>query len=288
MRPMVNLPCVHPSALASTCSGCGVGVFPGAGCGARAGYTALLRTLAACAVAFLVASCATIPDSRDRDYGDPFEHTNRIVFNANSAVDDAVGKPLAEAYRTMFPPFVRDRIRSFIDNLTEPRVLLNDMLQMRVNAAGITLSRFLINSTFGLGGLFDVAGDNGLPRQTGDFGETLYVWGVGSGPYLVLPLVGPSNVRDAFGLAVDLYTTPPAHLIPGTTGLYVTIGTYAVAGIDLRARNIETLDQIKAGAIDYYAQLGSLARQHRDAQLRAARGVADQPQELVDPGESPE
>jgi phospholipid-binding lipoprotein MlaA len=236
----------------------------------------------------LLAGCATMPDPRDHDYGDPFERTNRVVFNANDAIDATVGKPIAEAYLATVPPFVRDRIRAFIDNLTEPCVLLNDMLQMRINAAGMTLSRFIINSTLGLGGLFDVAGENGLPRQSGDFGETLYVWGVGSGPYLVLPFVGPSNVRDAFGLAVDLYTTPPAHLIAGSTGVYVTVGTYAVAGIDLRARNIETLDQIKAGAIDYYAQLGSLARQHREAQLRAARGLSDQPQELVDPGASPE
>ena len=238
--------------------------------------------------ALLTFGCATIPDPRDHDYGDPFERTNRVIFNANTAIDDHVIEPMAEAYRAVVPPFVRDRIRAFIDNLAELRVLLNDLLQMRINAAGITLSRFLINTTLGLAGMFDIAGDNGLPRQTGDFGETLYVWGFGSGPYLVLPLLGPSNVRDAFGLAVDLYTTPPAHLFSGNTGLYVNLGIYTLSGFDLRARNIETIEQIKAGAIDYYAQLGSLARQHRNAQLRAARGLEDQPQELVDPGASPD
>jgi len=110
------------------------------------------------------------------------------------------------------------------------------------------------------------------------------VWGVASGPYLVLPLLGPSNFRDAFGSVVDFYTTPPAHLVPGASGWWITAGTYAVSGIDLRARNIETLDQIKEHALDYYAQFRSIARQHREGQIRAARGLAEQPDDLVDPG----
>jgi len=182
------------------------------------------------------------------------------------------------------PQFVRDRIRAFIDNLQEPRIFVNDMLQLRINAAGFTFARFYVNSTLGLGGLFDIASENGLARQTGDFGQTLAVWGVDGGPYLVLPLFGPSNFRDAFGLAVDLYTTPPAHLIAGTTGTWITVGTYVVSGIDLRSRNIETLEQIKANALDYYAQFRSIARQYRDGQIRAARGLAEQPDDLVDPG----
>jgi len=248
----------------------------------------LVHGVAALLMGAALAGCATVPSARDQENNDPFEPTNRAVFDMNTAIDTRVIKPVAEAYRAIFPPFVRDRIRMFIDNLTEPRILVNDLLQLRINAAGTTFGRFFINSTFGLAGLFDPAGEHGLPKQTGDFGETLYVWGVASGPYLVLPLFGPSKVRGAFGLAVDLYTTPPAHFFPGSAGVWVNVGVYTVSGFDLRARNIETLDQIKANALDEYAQFRSIARQYRDAQLRDARGVTEQPQELVDPGATPE
>lgn len=255
------------------------------GDGPRAQF--LLR-VAALALCIALAGCATSPGTREHENNDPFEPANRVVFNANDAIDAGLIKPIADAYRTLFPQFVRDRIRAFVDNLTEPRVFANDLLQLRVNAAGITFGRFFINSTLGVAGMFDVAVENGLPRQTGDFGETLYMWGVDSGPYLVLPLFGPSNVRDAFGLGVDLFTTPPAHLFAGSAGVWVNVGVYTASGFDLRSRNIETLDEIKASALDYYSQFRSIARQYREAELRAARGLADPPEELVDPGAPPD
>ena len=233
-----------------------------------------------------LAGCATTSGPRDRENVDPLEPMNRAVFDANDAIDTAVLKPIAEGYRTVVPLFFRDRIRAFIDNLQEPRIFVNNLLQLRINDAGYTFARFYVNSTLGIAGLFDVASEHDLPRQTGDFGQTLAVWGVDSGPYLVLPLFGPSNVRDAFGSVVDFYTTPPAHLVPGATGWWITAGTYAVSGIDLRSRNIETLDQIKEHALDYYAQFRSIARQYRDGQIRAARGLAEQPDDLTDPGAS--
>ncbi len=242
------------------------------------------RILSASLLCAALAGCASMSEPRDRENNDPLEPVNRLVFNANDAIDTAILRPVAETYGAVVPQFVRDRIRAFIANLQEPRIFANNLLQLRINDAGFTFARFYVNSTLGLAGLFDVASEHGLPRQTGDFGETLYTWGVDSGPYLVLPLFGPSNVRDAFGLAVDLYTTPPAHLIAGSTGTWITVGTYVVSGIDLRWRNIETLDQIKANALDYYAQFRSIARQHRDGQLRAARGLVEEPQELADPG----
>ena len=242
------------------------------------------RAVAAFLLCAVLAGCASMSGSRSDENNDPFEPVNRAVFNANDAIDMAILKPLAEGYRAVVPQFVRDRIRAFVDNLQEPRIFANNLLQGRVDAAGITFARFYVNTLLGLAGLFDVASGRDLPRQTGDFGETLYFWGADSGPYLVLPLFGPSNVRDSFGLAVDLYTTPPAHLFAGTTGLWVNAGVYTVSGFDLRARNIETLDQIKANALDYYAQFRSIARQHREGQLRAARGLAEQPDDLVDPG----
>ena len=231
-----------------------------------------------------LSGCATTSGTRDRWNDDPLEPMNRAVFDANDAIDTAVLKPIAEGYREAVPQFFRDRIRAFVDNLQEPRIFVNNLLQLRINEAGFTFARFYVNSTLGLAGLFDVASAHDLPRQTGDFGQTLAVWRVDSGPYLVLPLLGPSNFRDAFGAAVDFYTTPPAHLVPGATGWWITAGTYAVSGIDLRARNIETLDQIKEHALDYYAQFRSIARQYRDGQIRAARGLAEQPDDLTDPG----
>ncbi len=244
-------------------------------------FPASFVAMALCAA---LAGCATAPGTRDSGNDDPFEPVNRIVFNANDAVDTAVIRPMAEAYRTAVPQFVRDRIKAFVDNLQEPRIFANNLLQLRINDAGFTFARFYVNSTLGLLGLFDIASEHGLPKQTGDFGETLYVWGVDSGPYLVLPLFGPSNPRDLFGLGVDLYTTPPAHLLPGNSGIWFNVGVDVVSGFDLRSRNIETLDQIKAHALDYYAQFRSIVRQHREAQLRAARGLTDAPEELIDPG----
>jgi phospholipid-binding lipoprotein MlaA len=240
--------------------------------------------LAATALCAALAGCATMSATRDGENNDPLEPVNRIVFNANDAVDSAVIRPTAEAYRAVVPQFIRDRIKAFVDNLQEPRIFANNLLQLRINDAGFTFARFYVNSTLGLAGLFDVASEHGLPKQTGDFGETLYVWGVDSGPYLVLPLFGPSNPRDLFGLGVDLYTTPPAHLLPGNTGIWFNVGVDAVSAFDLRSRNIESLDQIKANALDYYAQFRSIVRQHRDAQLRAAKGLTEPPQDLVDPG----
>ena len=243
-----------------------------------------LRAFAALSLCAVLAGCASTSGTREDGNNDPFEPVNRAVFDANDAIDVAILKPLAEGYRAVVPQFVRDRIRAFVDNLQEPRIFANNLLQGRVDAAGITFGRLFVNTLLGVGGLFDVASGRDLPRQTGDFGETLYFWGAGTGPYLVLPLFGPSNVRDAFGLGVDLYTTPPAHWFAGTTGLWVNVGLSTVNGFDLRSRNIETLDQIKANALDYYVQFRSIARQYREGQLRAARGLAEHPDDLVDPG----
>ena len=211
------------------------------------------------------------------------EPLNRLVFDTNTALDDAFIKPLADTYRAIVPEFVRDRIRSVIDNLAEPRIFANDLLQGRGDAAGITFSRFFLNTTVGVGGMFDIASTRGLARQSGDFGQTLYMWGVGDGPYVVLLFFGPSNVRDAFGLGVDLFTTPPALVVTGHAGTVTNMAVGTVDGMDLRSRNIETLDEIKASALDYYTHLKSIVRQKREAELREARGIRSEPQELIDP-----
>jgi phospholipid-binding lipoprotein MlaA len=213
------------------------------------------------------------------------------VFKANDAVDGAVIKPVAKGYQSVFPQWVRDRLRHFFDNLTEPRVLTHAFLQVRVNAAGTTLTRFVVNSTAGVFGLFDVASDFGLPRQTGDFGQTLARWGVGEGPYVVLPIFGPSNLRDAVGLSGDLFTdfyvNPAGYLVTGTAATGWNVGQGVTSGVDLRARNIDTVDALQASSLDNYAQMRSITRQRRIAEVREAKGLANEPEELTDPGAAP-
>ena len=231
-----------------------------------------------------LAACASAPTTAGENANpDPLEPMNRAVFGFNMTVDRAVLEPTARAYRAIVPGVVRDRIRSFIDNLAEPRIFVNDVLQGRGDAAGITFARFFVNTTAGLAGLFDQATGGGLTRQSGDFGQTLYTWGVADGPYLVLPFFGPSNVRDAAGLGVDLYTTPPSSLLGGENAKGVEWGMAVVDGIDQRERNIEVIEEIKKSALDLYAHMRSLWRQHRASELRAARGEAQSPEELVDP-----
>ena len=232
-----------------------------------------------------VAGCAGM-GAGQRSSDDPLEPLNRAVFDVNAALDDSLIRPVAEAYRATVPEFVRDRIRSFIDNLAEPRIFVNDVLQGRFNAAGFTFARFFANTLVGVGGLYDFATTQGLARQSGDFGQTLSAWGVGDGPYIVLLFFGPSNVRDTLGLGVDLATTPPALVINDSTARLVNIVLGVFDGVDLRSRNLETLDEIKASALDPYTHLKSITRQYRAAQLREARGLEAAPDELTDP-ESP-
>ena len=252
---------------------------------------AVSRCVAALGMLAVFAGCASQPRGTNSDPHDPLESINRSVFKANNAVDGAVIKPVAKGYQSVVPQWVRDRVRHFFDNLTEIRVLTNAFLQVRINAAGTTFTRFLVNSTAGAFGLFDVATDFNLPRQTGDFGQTLARWGVGEGPYLVLPIVGPSNLRDAVGLSGDLYTdfyiNPAGYLVTGTAATGWNVGQATTSGIDLRARNIDTVDALQASSLDYYAQMRSITRQRRTAEVQEAKGLTSEPEELTDPGAAP-
>ena len=245
-------------------------------------------SIVALASCIALAGCAVMPGGDRASLDDPLEPVNRVVLDTNTALDNAVIKPVAEIYRKIVPPFVRDHIRSVIDNLAEPRIFVNELLQRRADAAGITLARFFLNTTLGIAGLFDLATGRGLPKQSGDFGQTLYTWGIADGPYLVLLFFGPSNLRDAFGLGVDMLTTPPALVVTGHAGFVTGLAVGTVDGIDLRSRNIESLDEIIASALDYYSLLKSITRQRRLVELREALGVESEPKELIDPGTSAE
>jgi len=243
----------------------------------------LVLVLAAVAA---LGGCASVP-AGGASPGDPLEPLNRQVFAFNDALDTKVIKPVAQAYLRAVPEFLRDRIRAFIDNLAEPRIWVNDVLQARFNAAGMTFTRFVANTILGVGGFFDYASSHGFPRQSGDFGQTLYAWGVDSGPYLVLLFLGSSNVRDTIGLGVDFATTPPALVVRGHDAAVASFAIGVVSGIDVFSRNVDALDALKASSLDYYTHFRSVFNQHRAAVLREARAPREAPGTETEPGATP-
>ena len=210
-----------------------------------------------------LAGCADTPTQEN----DPFEPTNRVIFDVNDAVDEAIARPVATAYVEVVPEFARDSVHNFLFNLDAPVTLVNDVLQGEIDRAAHTLARIMINTTIGLGGLIDVAADMDVPPHTEDFGQTLAVYGVGEGPYLVLPLLGPSNPRDGIGMAVDIFFDP-LHYASYDNKAFWSIMRFGGTALDTRARNIDALDAVQRGAIDYYAAIRSLYRQQRENEIR--------------------
>jgi phospholipid-binding lipoprotein MlaA len=187
------------------------------------------------------------------------------VFEFNRVVDGLVIEPAARMYRMFFPQIVRQGIDNVIANLAAPAVFANDLLQGEFERAEMTLGRFMLNTTLGLGGIIDIGAHVGMPeRHYEDFGQTLAVWGVGSGPYLVLPILGPSNPRDALGMGVDFLFDAFAFMAPTEAPL----GRSATAGVSLREANIETLAELERTSLDFYASMRTLYRQMRAAEIR--------------------
>jgi phospholipid-binding lipoprotein MlaA len=237
----------------------------------------------------ILGGCASVPTdpaarAEFKANNDPFEPLNRRTFAFNLALDRVLIKPLALGYRRILPAKGRDALRHLLDNLNEPLVLANTILQGRPKSAGTTVCRFLVTSTVGFGGLVDVAGSDGLPKQTGDFGQTLWVWGTPDGPYLILPVFGPSNPRDGIGTGVDSYFDPFRYAAREYGfGSPVVVGRLVIDGIDKRARNIDAIDEMQKESVDYYASLRSLYRQNREAELRGdAKGAPPPLPDLYD------
>jgi phospholipid-binding lipoprotein MlaA len=230
----------------------------------------------------LLAGCASTRQDPSAEIADPYEATNRAVLRSNQAV---LG-PVARAFHAVLPDPVHDRLSDFDANLKEPRIFANDLLQFRLDAAAKTAGRFVINTTFGIGGFYDLAGHEGLPQQSGDFGQTLYVWGVNSGPYLVLPVFGPSNARDAVGLGVDIATDPVGWALATQFGHAANVG---VTGLDF-ATQVDQLKQAEDTSVDFYSFLRSSYDQSRRAQLREAVGLpnlVDTPADFATPADVP-
>jgi phospholipid-binding lipoprotein MlaA len=240
------------------------------------------RLLAFCVlVALDLAGCATRPPDSDPDAladyeqtNDPLEPTNRVFYAINNGLDTVILRPAALAYRYVVPGLVRDGVHHVLANIGSPVQLANDVLEAKPRRAGETTMRFLINTTVGVLGIFDVATKWGYPDHDADFGITLALWGVPEGPFLFLPVLGPSDPRDAAGFGANILIDPftwigtgPNH--PGWTAF--TWSRFGLNAVDARERVLDSLDQIKKTALDPYATFRSLYRQHRHAQIEDAR-----------------
>lgn len=215
----------------------------------------------------MLGACAEVPtDPIDREVydeaNDPGEPTNRVIFSGNQWVDRNALQPVARAYQDSVPGGIRNVVRNFGQNLQQPFVLANDVLQGNMSRAWNTTQRFVVNSTVGGAGLFDVASDWDLPPHDADFGQTLGVWGVGSGPAVQLPLLGPSNLRDTAGTVVGLFGNPVSY-VPGMGPVHAV--SRGLDAVDSRARLLTTTDDLEKNSVDYYATLRSLYAQDRTA-----------------------
>lgn len=227
---------------------------------------------ASCLAAALLglSGCATPPDPRDTqsvaefdEANDPAEPLNRAIFALNRGLDAALLKPAAGMYEHLIPPSVRAAVHNILANLKSPVILFNDALQGDGKAAGNTASRFAINTILGLGGIGDPATDLGYPAREEDFGQTLAIWGADEGPYLMLPILGPSNPRDAVGKAVDFLIDPFSRYAANSNRDYANYARTSVNATDDRARNMRNLDDIEHASLDFYATVRSLYRQKR-------------------------
>lgn len=228
-----------------------------------------------------------LADASIDEPNDPLETFNRFVFAINETLDVFVFKPIAATYRFLVPPVVRDSFRNFIRNVETPVVLINDLLQGETYRAEATMARFMINTTVGVAGFADVASDSGWDYHSEDFGQTLGTWGAGPGPYLVLPILGPSNLRDGFGRLVDKFFDPLTYLgFVYDEANVASLAVTAVGGIDLRSRNIETLEELQRDAVDFYARIRSVYLQRRVDEINNGEIRDDLPTPGLSQGES--
>ena len=233
-----------------------------------AAATLLARAPAIVSILFLVA-CASVPTDPEAraEYeraNDPAEPTNRAIFAGNQFVDRNALKPVARAYEDYVPGGVRTSLHNFVSNLREPGIAVNDVLQANFGRAWNTTQRFVINTTVGGAGFFDVATDWDRPRHDADFGQTFGVWGIGPGPSVQLPLFGPSNARDAVGKAVS-FVANPLGFIPGGTMSTIDMAGTGVGAVDGRAELLSVTDKLEQTSVDYYATLRSIEAQRRAA-----------------------
>jgi phospholipid-binding lipoprotein MlaA len=234
--------------------------------------------LGLCAAA-LTACASTPPTPEALANNDPYEAINRETLKFNAKIDKYFVIPTVGLYFLTVPPAGRRGVHNFLGHLSLPIIFVNDVLQGETERGAQSLGRIVINSTLGLGGFFDPAAKMGIPGHGEDMGQTLASHGVKEGPYLVLPFFGPSNPRDAFGLATD-WTIDPTNLIPMKQHIWWAAGRGYFTLLDLRSQNYQTLLGIQRSSVDYYASLRNFYRQYREEQIR--NGRKPDPAELPD------
>jgi phospholipid-binding lipoprotein MlaA len=227
------------------------------------------RKVIALGFAAVVAGCAT-PGPNGAADNDPFEPLNRAVFRFDEKFDKYVVLPVADIYIYHLPARVRESFHNVMANADLPVTFVNDVLQGKLDRAGVSLGRFAANTTVGLGGLFDVAANWGLPAHQSDFGQTLALWGVGEGPFLVLPVIGPEPPRDLLGDAVDVAMHPLAWEPEGLSmgeRIGIVLGVGAADRFEHNARNIYLRQQLGTDSLDPYATMRSSFRQARAREI---------------------
>ena len=221
-------------------------------------------------VAIGLSGCSTAPKGDPEamtafvETPDPYEPINRGIFEFNLVLDKVILRPIAFVYKEVVPDIFRGFIQNFMNNLRSPVIFANDLLQGEVDRAGDTLTRFMMNSTIGVAGFFDFAGELGIEGHKEDFGQTLAIWGLDAGPYLMLPILGPSSPRQVTGRLVDLLFDPLTFFGQPEWG----IGRYAMRSVDDRAERYNTLDELESNSLDFYAAVRSMHRQLRGDEIR--------------------
>lgn len=212
--------------------------------------------------------------NNEEEVYDPLEKYNRKIFSFNDFVDHYFLEYVAKTYRKEIPKPARDSVRNFLTNIYSPVSAFNSFLQGKSDNGLATLSNFLINSTVGVLGIFNVAEEKGIRYHREDFGQTLGHYGIKSGPYLVVPFIGPSSMRDFTGLVTDQVVSPASYNVFKIGGKYYLIGDEALIGItltnavDTRESLIDIIDGVKKDSFDYYATLRSAYTQKRNNEIK--------------------
>ncbi|HEY4276267.1 MAG TPA: VacJ family lipoprotein [Rhizomicrobium sp.] len=213
-----------------------------------------------------VSGCASDDNLAAQEANDPLEPMNRFFFDFNQRLDRHAALPAATFYASAVPRGIRGSVHNVLTNLGGPVDVANNLLQAEFEFAGIAGARFLVNTTLGVAGIFDVATDWGMPERSRDFGETMGVYGVGQGPYLVLPFRGPTSVRDFAGGYVDGYFSP-LRLLHYSGSNYVGLVKSSLGSVDNRSANLVTYRDIERASVDYYATMRAYYRQRRERQV---------------------
>lgn len=235
-----------------------------------------IPVISALALSVLLGACST-PSEESLAQNDPWEKTNRDIFDFDVRVDHAVARPIAKGYRAAVPEPVRDGIHNALTNLNSPVVLANDVLQGDGDKAASTAGRIVINSTVGIGGLIDVASKIGIPGHDNDFGITLGKNGIAEGSYLVLPFAGPKPPRDLLGTVVDQAFDPLTYVQFHGKDTWMVV-KFGVAIVDSRTSQLDAIESIERSSIDFYATSRNLYRQSRNAKIN--EGMAGAPDDL--------